>query len=415
MYVGVRFTLSVFIILLSGQVISACAAQSYPVAVQAADFNVKCDGITDDTQAINQLLFNNSQTTIQLPSGDCLYRGGGTLNEGTTLQGMGRNATHISMISSQSNGITAAGYGSGIRSIGFRAKVTQTGGSYVILSGSESFIEDFHMDGDFNGILMTGNVARIRHGRFQDGAKDAIRIRAEGGDNSQVIDDVLMGAQHPQVVKAGIRVRNNAALIISNTSIIQQGIGLLVDPYAKQAQGQSDTGSVYSLWVHDSFFDNSLGEGVKIQPTGDASVVRSRFSNVWVGSSAKDGILIDNQSTGMVSGIQLLSIHALLNKKSGIALQGNLEDISIDNSLISENNRGINVDASINGLRITNSTIGKGAGLSANREQGINETGKAKNMLVSGNILLENGQPSVIKSQKNNGIMIKNNIGLADN
>ena len=401
-------------------VVLFCMNQSQAVAIRNSELSnlgtplaeltsqVKCDGVTDDTQAINKVLLSTQKTTIYLPSGNCLYAGGGILKDGVTLQGAGRNATTLIMISPSHTGITVAGYGSGIRGIGFRAGVVQTSGSYVILSGVETFLDDFYMDGDYNGVLMTGNVARIRHGRFQDGAKGSIRIRAEGGDNSQMIDDVLMGAQTPQISFAGIRVRNSSALIIRDTSVIQQGIGLLIDPHTDNKSTATDTGSVYSLWVHDSFFDNSSGEGIKIAPTGNASVVRSRFSNNWTSSSEKDGFLIENKGVGTVSGIQILGNHSLLNQGNGIRLQGKMEDINIDNNLIAQNAIGIKADL-ISGLRITNSTIGKGGGINGNK-QGLVIGSQVDKLLIQGNDVTNNSLPSVIDNGNNS--IIKDNFGL---
>lgn len=375
--------------------------------LNAKDFGVKCDGVTDDTKAINRALATTKYQTLVFPAGNCFYQGGGVIQDGTTLVGQGRNATSFLMTRPNAVGFVVSGYQSGMRSIAMRANTPQTGGSYIILSGVESTLEDFLIDGDYNGVLMTGNVARIRHGRFQNGAKNAIRIRAEGGDNSQMIDDVLMGAQHPQISYAGIRVRNSSALIISNTSVIQQGIGLLVDPYTSLQSQKTDAGSVFSLLVHDSFFDNSSDEGIKIAPTGNASVVRSRFSNNWTSSSDKDGFLINNQGTGLISGIQILGNHALLNQGNGITLTGKMEDISIDNNIIAENNVGIQAD-SVNGLRITNSTIGKGGGVSGNKKQGIVIGNQGDKLLIQGNDITGNNLYLVIPNLKNQ--IIKDNF-----
>lgn len=380
--------------------------------VNLKDLGIKCDGKSDDTLVINNALQAANHTTVIFPSGICLYRGGGVLKDGVTVYGMGKNATKIVLTTPNAIGFTVSGYGASIRSIGFDARVPQTGGSYVVLSGIESSLEDFFMTGDYNGVLMTGNVARIRHGRFQDGAKDAIRIRAEGGDNSQMIDDVLMGAQSPQVSKAGIRVRNSSALIIRDTSVIQQGTGLLVDPYMDERGMATDAGSVYSLIVHDSFFDNSSGDGIKIVPTGNANVLRSRFSNLWISSSGQNGFLVSNQGRGLVSGIQILGSHAVLNQKAGIALQGNLQDISIDNGLIGENDIGVLAKGKIEGLRITNSTIGNSAGVKANRQQGVLVDNASHRTVIANNDISGNGKPSNLPTH--NLAKINNNIGISD-
>jgi hypothetical protein len=160
-------------------------AMSQGNAVNATSYGVLCNGTSNDTVAINNALSAASGRTVIFPAGTCLYSGGGVISGGAVIVGAGRNATTIRATSAAATLFTVSGYGSGVRSFNFAAAVTQTGGSWVVLSGPESFIEDFRMTGDYNGILMTGSVSRIRHGRFQDGAPNAIRIRAEGATRAR--------------------------------------------------------------------------------------------------------------------------------------------------------------------------------------------------------------------------------------
>ena len=380
-------------------------------AVDITNYGVKCDGVTNDTAAINAALTKLSGLKINFPAGVCLYNGGGILNAATVIQGAGRHGTVIRALSpSASYLFDAYGQGSGIRGFRFDAAVTQTGGSYVLLRGQESYIEDFHMTGDYNGILMTGSVARIRHGRFQDGAAGAIRIRAEGGDNSQMIDDVLMGAQQPQVSTAGIRVRNSSALIISNTSVIQQGIGLLVDPTTGTAGG-TDAGSVFSLWVHHCFFDNSLNNGIAVVPSGSGSVQRIRFDNVWAGSSGKDGVLVANFGTGSVSGVHFTSPHLVDNKGSGFTTGGTVEDIAIDGGEIAQNQYGVYLNPGANGVRVTNATIGKGAGMTGNRSVGVVVSSGVDYVTLANNDVRGNGS-TIANGASGSHQMFRSNFGI---
>ncbi|WP_256081289.1 glycoside hydrolase family 55 protein [Massilia sp. YIM B04103] len=390
---------------------AAAQGQQKGDAVLASSYGVKCDGMADDTAAINHALSATAGRQLHFPAGTCLYAGGGVLQEGSVIVGAGRHATVIRATRPDATLFTTYGTGSGIRGFKFNAAVTQTGGSYVLLNGQESFVEDFYMDGDYNGILMTGSVTRIRHGRFQDGAPGAIRIRAEGGDNSQMIDDVLMGAQQPQVSYAGIRVRNSAALIISNTSVIQQGIGLLVDPYTHLGTpGVTDAGSVYSLWVHHCFFDNSGVNGIRIAPTGDGSVVRSRFDSVWAGSSAGDGVYIVNNGKGLVSGIHFTSPHLVLSGGSGITTGGAVSDLAIVGGELVQNAHGAWLNPGASGVRITDATIGAGAGGTGNTGAGVVISKGADYVMLSNNDMRGNGTALVNNNPGSNQI-IKNNFG----
>lgn len=379
--------------------------------ISAKDYGVKCDNTTDDTATINAALAANAGKRVQLPAGRCLYQGGGILQAGEVLVGAGRNSTFIVATRPANTLITAFGYGSGIERVAFYSNVTQTGGSYVVLAGSESYIDDFYMTGDYNGILMTGNVARVRHGRFQDGAAGAIRIRAEGGDNSQLIDDVLMGAQSPEVSYAGIRVRNSSALIISNTSVIQQNIGLLVDPYTSTQGSATDAGGVYSLWVHHSFFDTNHTNGIRIVPSGSAPVVRSRFDSVWASSSGADGVYINNTGTGLLQGLHFVSPHLLFNTGNGFVTSGSMSDVSILGGEIGQNAQGVTAGSGLSGLRINGALIGQGAGGSGNTNAGISIASGADYLVISGNDLRGNG--TAISNAGGSNQFIDNNLGAS--
>lgn len=388
--------------------------------VSVKDFGATGDGSTNDTTAINNALLSVNalgKVALYFPAGIYRYSGGGWLGNGVVITGAGRDATTIrSITASPTDGylFECRGTGSGIQSMRFDALGTaQTAGSYVWLSAPESFIEDFHITNDFNGILMTGNVSRIRHGRFQDGATNAIRIRAEGGDNSQLIDDVLMGAQSPQVSSAGIRVRNSSALIISNTSVIQQGNALLVDPTTSTQGANTADGSVFSLYVNNCFFDNSSGNGIRITPTGTASVVRCRFANCWIGSSAGDGVIIANVGSGIVQGMYFDSCHAVLNgtggSGAGFTTGGTVTDVSINGGLIANNTEGVFFNSGTTNSKVSNATIGAGGGLSGNSGNGVVLSSGTSNIIVTGNTVTSNTSNGVIALGTAAGYVIADN------
>ena len=400
----------------TGSTTARTLANRFADVVNVKDFGAVGNGATDDTAAIQVALasvFSNKKS-LYFPAGIYWYDGGGNLGNGNVMFGDGRDATTIlSRLASPTSGylIRASGYGSGLKGLRFAAGVTQTSGSYVWLSSPETFIEDFHMTGDFNGILMTGNVSRIRHGRFQDGAANAIRIRAEGGDNSQLIDDVLMGAQTPQISSAGIRVRNSSALIISNTSVIQQGVGLLIDPTTSTQGANTADGSVFSLYVNNCFFDNSSESGIKINATGTGSVVRSRFANCWAGSSASDGIKVINSGSGIVQGIYFDSCHAVDNlSSSGITTGGTIMDLSINGGLFAQNTNGIFLNNGTSNSKICNATIGIGGGFTNNTANGIVLSSGVTDTTITGNIIRDNSSNGISLNSGSDGFVITNNV-----
>jgi hypothetical protein len=324
----------------------------------------------DNTAAITAALAAANGRDIVFPPGVLLYDGGGFIDLGTTIIGAGRHATIFrSRLASPTLGylFKAAGKGSGLRGVGFDSDVAQTAGCYVWLAGTESFIADFAMAEDFNGVLMTGVAARTRNGRFTDGVASAIRIRAEGGDTSQIIDDVLMGAESsPNIATAGIRVRNSSALMVINSSVIQQGTGLLIDPYSSTG-GTGDSGSVFSLYTNNCFFDNNT-RALRVVPSGTGGVYRCRAANSWFSSSTSDGITLTGTT---INGFHFESCHALLNGGSGVTTGTGCVDIKFLGGEYCQNAFGFYLGAAFNGLSIIGATIGAGAGVTGNTNAGI--------------------------------------------
>lgn len=361
---------------------------NYMTAAQIAD--VQAGKLTIDvTTAINNACAANAGKEIHFPAGSYLYSGGCALGTGEVVSGDGRNATLIySSTAAPTYLFDASGYGSGLQHIGFKANVAQTGGSYVQLGSAETFITDFSMDGDFNGIYMSGNVSRIRHGRFQNGAANSTRIIATGGDNSQVIDDVLMGAQSPQIAYAGIHVYNDYALMITNTSVLQQGTALLIDP-------SSSAENVGSLYVDNCFFDYSSGPNINIHPTGTGSVVRSRFSNVWAGDGSGDGVVLNNAGTGVINGIHFISPHFMNNAGSGLTTSGTVTDVSILGGEIAQNAYGIYASSGLADFTIEGARIGPAGDMTGNTNYGMTLSSGVTNVTVANNNMLGNGTGAI--------------------
>ena len=353
--------------------------------VDARDFGVTCDGSTNDTTTINAALTAAVGKRLMLPPGVCRYQGGGVVGNGTTLVGAGRNATAILVtVAAPSQLLTVSGWGAGVQDLRIASTgTTQTGGSWILLSGVESFVDNFEITGHFQGIRLTGVGARISNGRIVDGVANSVGILANGGDTSEIIENVLIGADSVRQSRAGIEVTDNAALIISNTSSINQGFGLLVSPGAGQTTA--------SLYVHDSFFDNSQNNNIAIIPASTGNVVRIRFANVWAGSShSTDGVLISNPGSGLVQGIHFTDLHSLLNVGSGVATSGTVSDIVIDGGEIANNAHGVYLNSGASKVTVANAMIGAYAGLSGNTGSAVVLSSGVSSVVVADNQMAGN-------------------------
>jgi hypothetical protein len=349
-----------------------------------------CDptGVADSTACIQAALAVPSKN-VYAPPGTYKVSGTIPLAYATSLYGAGRLATIFNVTSTNLPVFQASSFStiSGLQ-ITSPASTQVSGSIFVTLSGSNSRLSGFYITNDYVGVLMVGSVSKITDGRMTGLQAGGIHIRAEGGDNSQLIDGVLGGAESsPNIGTAGIRVRNSSALTITNTSMIQEGVGLLIDPYTATTGIATDAGSVFSLNVSDSFFDNSNPNGIRISPTGTASVVRVRFDKVWTGSSGADGTLINNTGTGTVAGIYLSNHHSFLNTGAGISTNGTVSDIKVIGGGFSQNAYGIYGASGLTKLVVNGATIGAGSGLTGNSQYGIALASGASDFNITGNLI----------------------------
>ena len=387
-------------------------ANRFADVVNVKDFGAVGDGVTDDTIAIKAAIVAGAGKVVFFPAGTYSYAGNTPASaSGTTLQGEGRNSSIIKvMTASPSNVFWMAGTGSGIRSMGFIAGVTQTGGQWITLAGIECFIEDFSITGDFNGIYMVGSVARIRDGRFNDSATGATRIFAGGGDNSQYIDNVLMGAPTiPNTAAAGIRVTNSGALSITNSDVLQQGRNLYLLADA--------TGGVYDFTAVNCYFDNGANptgsEPIKILGTSTTPIVRCRFISCWASGSTNNGILIENNGTGgnVFQGFDFIDCQALINIGSGLTTggTGNISDVKILGGNYSADGFGVFIGSNTQDVIISSARIGAGAGVGGNN-YGISLSSGCQRVTISNNNITANAISAIVDNGAINSSII-NNIG----
>lgn len=336
--------------------------------VSVKDFGAVGDGVVDDTTSIRNCIAANQGKRIYFPPGRYRYAGtnaaGHYLTKGTVAVGAGRDTTVIVATTAGVGSLFyCQGYGSGVESMSFEAEVTQTTGAYVYLGGPESYIQDFFMTGDYRGVIMTGSVSQIRHGRFQDAAPGGIRIDCGGGDNSQTISNVLMGAQTPaNIAAAGIRLRNCTALTIHNVSVLQQGTGLLIDP---TTVGEP----VLNLFASQCFFDNCTNP-IKITPSGGAAANRLYFTDVWA-SSGTTGVYIEGFTGGTVKGVHFTNLQTNLNSGSGVSVGANVSNLSFSGGNVSANSYGFYFNNAINEVNINQVRIGAYNDFSGNTNNAV--------------------------------------------
>lgn len=392
----------------TGNSLSAALAIS-----NAGAFNVKSYGAVGDDATDNLLAIQAAIDACQLAGGGVvlvppgIYRVSGTITIAAgvqvTLQGAGRAATTIKTTHATANLLVVNAWYSSIRGINFESSVVRTAGIMVHLFGVETTIRDFMMTGDYIGIKMEGVACRIEDGNMPWGASGGKRIWVTGGDTSQIINRMLLGAQVAPFPSSGIYVDSSSALMITDTSVITSGLALHIAPGTGQG--------VFSLYASNCFFDNS-STGINIDPTGTGNVVRCRFTNCWTSSSSGNGVNINLSGGGILSGLHFIDLHSMLNGASGISITSpGITDVSVIGGEICQNTaHGIFIAGSTTDFTIVDATIGTGGGMSGNTIWGIVVGAACDRFIISNNRLTGNGSGTLFDSSVTSNKTVLNNI-----
>lgn len=366
------------------------------ISVKDIPYGAIGDGVTDDTSAI-QAAIRAAEALggghVFFPRGAYRITGNLTvLGQYVTLVGEHRKSAVLFIDHPSNDLLTLIGWDNNIRSLGFDSVGVRTAGTHVNLYGVRSIIEDFYVNGDYIGIHMTGTSSKILNGVMTTGKAEGTRILVDGGDTSQLIDGVTIGAQDGPKPAFGIRVVNSAALIIDNTNVLTAGICLALLP----GPGQG----VHSLYASNCFFDSS-GTGIMAVSSNDGHISRCRFIGCWTGGHTGNGVDLRKDGTGDCTGIHFVEHHSLNNGLSGFSIGTGVTDFSLNGGEVAGNDNGVWIAQAVTDFSIQNATIGYGGGMVANRHWGVFMNNYCNRYFITGNRMIYNpsGSCNVVTNQ----------------
>ena len=276
------------------------------------------DGVTDDTQALQQLI-NSSKGELFLPPG--IYKVSQLTTHGHIhLVGAGAMCTTIKSISPAGDVLTLEGPDNQIRDLGFDSLVPRTGGSYVNFGpiSSNSRLSNFFMRHAYRGVSASGPISTyIDHGLIRDTVFAGVVI--EGGQDHYLQYLTMDNEPEAQPV-SGIAISATGNTNISDCDIIHCGWGLSI------------TGG-YSIYVRDCFFDTAIG-GILIEPV--TGIERCHFHGCWTCSHSGHGVLISPVGEGVAGTIDFVGHHSMFNQADGMHL-GQGRDIKVAASSCDDN------------------------------------------------------------------------------
>ena len=225
-----------------------------------ADFGAKCDGVTDDTTAIqNWLNAAAPGTTLTAPAGNCVFKSGLTMAASNqwTIEGAGNYTTIFEyegssattdLLTIGTSGAPTAPIGVTLKDFGMVSQTVMTGGSAIHAYGLHSAVlSDINLDG-IDTTFGTGNfcggfrfdgaagvVLRNPIARSLQNCGDAVRVNGQLGGTAEVV--IFGGEIGGQFVsntlsgfKNGLHMSGGfGGLRCDSTNIHNNQVGWLVD------------------------------------------------------------------------------------------------------------------------------------------------------------------------------------------
>ena len=306
----------------------------------------------------------------------------------------------------------------GIRDVTLTFSGTQTAGCALCVTGVQNFTADrLKITNAFQGVNISGGVIQyytdleIRN----TVAATGVDIYVTGLGNDQFFKNIV--TDHPSASQplACMRINSTNALWLDAFDGIHCGTGLLLDP-------QAATDYISWLFVSNSAFDTSSGDGIKLAPANASAVIKgATFVNSWSSTNSLMGV--DIAGVGVVDGVRFVGHRSFNNGQSGYFLNAanaaNMKNVEFNDSDASGNSQsssgtysGFDIGGGISGFSITNSHSGQQAQFGNTQSRGIIvNPGSSNNYVLMGNDVRGNINNSIYDGGTGTNKIIKGNLG----
>lgn len=343
---------------------AARIAAQVGVSVKQSPYNAVGDGLADDTAAIQAAL--NTGKSVFLPEGS--YK----VSSALTVSGIGQNITGASNILTiiSTNSTTAdifsvtAQYVQ-ISRLGLTASVTKTAGAFINAVSNNNFCEfhDLTLTSFYRGIIVGGvggaTNLHISQSRFLYGvAGTSVGILVNSGADVLIRDVWILGISAIAQMSVGIVIAACGGCVLDQVQTVWTGTGLEIAP----AIGAI----VQTAWVVDCEFDSNTGAGISVQAAGIVQLLK--ILGTWAASNAGGGIILNTSGGGAIQQTDIATCDVAGNTGIGIHIAtAGVSHTRIMGCTSSANTtNGIQVDAAVNYLTISDCKLGQTGEFAAN-------------------------------------------------
>lgn len=292
--------------------------QSSAFLANVLDYGADPTGHMDSTEAIREACKKNKQ--VYFPKGTYLFDKL-TISGSVTLCGAGDNATILKTSNLTENVLVFKDDGWHVRDMKFDAAADRTAGAYIFSGANYASVENVAFTRQYIGVDLDGSwsVNFVNISAF-DGTPHEV---SPGGAIIRLGENAYTGPVNIRGLTAkpsastlqpssGITMRYVDVVSISDALIIWHKKDVVVAPKNRQFAALIE--------ITNSCFDTAEN-GIYIEPSGGARVLRCGVSNTWFGAHSSDAAVI-NGADGVVTGLQFSNCMFLANGGNGVTVEG---------------------------------------------------------------------------------------------
>lgn len=382
----------------------------------AKDFGAICNGVADDSSAINAGLASlSSGGALILPAGCAI---GSTINipAGVTLRGYNIDQAAIKPLSGNLTMFNLAGNGAKLSDLQIDATgQTYTGGFLITVPNtvSNTFVDYIQINGGWSGVSVQGFTNTVANVNILAPGigPGAVGFAIPAGANVFLFNTFVHGPSSGTQPEAAVKITGGGGHILYNVQGTYTGNGLEVMPSGAPVDW---------VWCDTCVFDNDSGDGFHLVASGPSSYIAGFYcARCWAGSNTGYGYYAEQDTGGVVNDLHLVAPQSMGNGKDGFYLSG-ISNVFIQNgSSCGNSTASAHTYNGVSAILVSNAVIQGNmlgdCGHFSSSTQNFGVSSSASKLSITGNTFFGNNasQTVILGVLPTNGV-IRDNLGIDD-